>query len=310
MTFLKHQLLLLTVLLSYSLSVAQNAGFKETQLTTDASDNMYASYNALGTKIIFESNRDGNWQIYLMETDSMRQKRVTNNAFNDRRPTWHPSKNMILFESDRSGTNEIYKLDLSTNETIKIPIKSKGEKKFAHFAPNGEDLVYNVIRTDNNVDIFKVHQKGKRTRKIVDNNNSNYYPRYSPKGDEVIYYSNKNPQGDSNIIYSYNIITKDRSRLTYFKNESIQPMWSNKRNQIAYVASIDGEKPEIYKMRIDGSNKSRVTYNQEDDFYPSWSPDDTNLLVTGFRNGNYHIIKVLLKQPIKQKEGVHNTVRD
>lgn len=310
MTFLKYTLSILLVFFTFSISLAQEAGFREVQLTTDASDNMFASYNKLGTKIIFESNRNGNWQIYLMETDSLKQERITTNDFNDRRPTWHPSKNIVLFESDRSGTNEIYQLDLNTYVSSRIPIKSKGEKKYAQFAPNGEDIVFNLIRSESNADIFKVHESGKRLKKIVDNTNSNLYPHYSRKGDEVIYHSDKNPQGDANIIYTYNIITKDRSRLTYFKNESFQPIWSNKRNQIAYVASIDGNKPEIYKMRIDGSNKARITINEVDDFYPSWSPDDTNLLITGFRDGHFQIIKVLLKERIKQKEGVQNTVRD
>ena len=40
-------------------AVAQERGFKEEQLTHNAFDNRYASYNKAGETIIFESNRDG-----------------------------------------------------------------------------------------------------------------------------------------------------------------------------------------------------------------------------------------------------------
>lgn len=43
---------------------AQDNGYQEIQLTHNNSDNRYASYNQEGELIVFESNRDGNWQIY------------------------------------------------------------------------------------------------------------------------------------------------------------------------------------------------------------------------------------------------------
>ncbi len=45
-------------------SIAQDLGYKEVQLTHKAFDDRYISYNSEGTVIIFESNRDGHWQIY------------------------------------------------------------------------------------------------------------------------------------------------------------------------------------------------------------------------------------------------------
>ena len=39
-------------------------------------------------KIVFASNRDGNWEIYVMNADGSNQVNLTNNPTADRYPTW------------------------------------------------------------------------------------------------------------------------------------------------------------------------------------------------------------------------------
>ena len=41
-------------------------------------------------KIAFSSNRDGNWEIYLMNPDGSQQKRLTQNSARDSSPVWSP----------------------------------------------------------------------------------------------------------------------------------------------------------------------------------------------------------------------------
>jgi len=74
---------LLKLLFTFSLiflfiikSIAQDLGYKEVQLTHNNFDDRYASYNSEGSLIIFESNRDGQWQIYSMDINGNQQKRV------------------------------------------------------------------------------------------------------------------------------------------------------------------------------------------------------------------------------------------
>jgi hypothetical protein len=40
------------------------------------------------TKIVFESYRDGNTEIYVMKADGSEQKRLTNNPADDWKPSW------------------------------------------------------------------------------------------------------------------------------------------------------------------------------------------------------------------------------
>lgn len=280
---------------------AQEEGFKEVQLTHTSADNRYASYNKNGTKILFESNRDGKWQIYTMDINGERQKKLFRSASNDRRPSWHPYRDMVIFDSDKDGGTELFTYSFETNSVNKIKVPLNGDKTFARFAPNGVEIVFCHKKNEEVTDLYICSLKGKRLRKIVSNTHINLYPHFSPRGDNVLYFSNRNTQGESNIIYSYNIITEDRDRYTYFKDHSEYPNWSNVRGkQIVYSAQVgdDMKQPEIYTMRNDGRYKTRITFNDTEDILPSWSPNDINLLITGYRNGHYQICKILLKEPL------------
>ena len=297
MHFLKILLSSFFISSCYS-AFAQDNGYKEVQLTTGTADNRYATYNKKGNTILFESNRDGHWQIYTMDVDGNHQKRLINSAFNDRRPTWNPYKNLVLFESDRSGLSELYIFDLDFKTIQKVPIALDGNKTFGQFAPNGVDLAFNYENTNDDIDIYLINYKGKRLKKIIDDEFKNLRPQYSPRGNAIAYFSNKNNIKDTDVIYVYNIYLKEKSKLTYFKDQSYYPTWSNNGSKIAYSSSYDNEKTEIYMMSYDGKHKRRITFNDTEDILPYWSPKDINLLITRKVNNNYQICKILLKEPL------------
>ena len=51
-------------------------------------------------KIVFASNRDGNWEIYVCNADGSGQKNLTNSPAWDVYPRWTPDGKIIFF-SDR-----------------------------------------------------------------------------------------------------------------------------------------------------------------------------------------------------------------
>ena len=62
----------------------------------------------LGDMIAFESDRDGNFEIYVMNADGTGQTRLTDHPAADRYPAWSPDGAMIAFTSTRDGNDEIY----------------------------------------------------------------------------------------------------------------------------------------------------------------------------------------------------------
>ena len=277
---------------------AQNNGYQEEQLTNNNSDNRYASYNKDGEVIVFESNRDGIWQIYIMDVNGNKQERIINSSSNDRHPTWHPYKNIILFESDRTGINELYTYDLSDRTLKKIPIDLKGNKMFAQFAPNGKELVFNYKVRDNNYNIYIISLNGKRRKKIIDNAYENTYPRYTRRGDAIVYFSKKHTKNVNDEIYVHNIITNEDKRLTISTEDNNYATWSNNGARIAYSSTAESGNQEIFFMNKDGLSKRQITFNSGGSTLPNWSPKDINLLITGQRQGYEQICKILLKEKL------------
>ena len=58
--------------------------------------------------IAFESNRDGNLEVYVTNPDGTGVTNLTNNAAADSFPAWSPDGSEIAFRSDRDGDSEIF----------------------------------------------------------------------------------------------------------------------------------------------------------------------------------------------------------
>ncbi len=56
-----------------------------------------------GQQVAFMSRRDGNWEIYVVETNGSNLQRLTNDPGQDGLPTWSPDGRVLAFVSDRSG---------------------------------------------------------------------------------------------------------------------------------------------------------------------------------------------------------------
>ena len=62
-------------------------------------------------QIAFSSNRDGNYEIYVMDTDGGNPRRLTENPNDDWDSSWSPDGKRIVFASERDGNPEIYVMD-------------------------------------------------------------------------------------------------------------------------------------------------------------------------------------------------------
>jgi Tol biopolymer transport system component len=77
-------------------------------LTNDTFPDFSSAISPDCQSIAFESERDGNGDIYLMEIATKELKRLTNHPSRDYSPTWSPDGEKIAFISERDGFSHIW----------------------------------------------------------------------------------------------------------------------------------------------------------------------------------------------------------
>lgn len=89
------------------LIVANADGSNPRQITTHANDGG-PRWSPNGGQVAFHSDRDGNWEIYVINVDGTWLRRITLNPTSDFYPVWSPDGLRIAFISDRGGDNGVY----------------------------------------------------------------------------------------------------------------------------------------------------------------------------------------------------------
>lgn len=96
----------------------------------------------LEQKIAFSSNRNGNFEIYVMNTDGTGITNLTNNPANDEQPSWSPDRMSIVFTSDRSGFPDVYAMN-NTDNDIRLTQDTNIEIK-PTWSPNGKQIAFGL----------------------------------------------------------------------------------------------------------------------------------------------------------------------
>jgi TolB protein len=70
---------------------------------SDVLDDYNPAWSPAGTKIAFQSTRDGNAEIHVMNADDTGQTNLSDNPAFDTDPSWSPDGTKIAFTSGRDG---------------------------------------------------------------------------------------------------------------------------------------------------------------------------------------------------------------
>jgi Tol biopolymer transport system component len=90
-------------------------GTNQMSITSNTANDWVPVWSPDGSKIVFVSERDGNFELYGINVDGSGLVRITNNTAADMEASWIPDGSGILFNSDRSGNHEIYRMEITNN---------------------------------------------------------------------------------------------------------------------------------------------------------------------------------------------------
>lgn len=231
-------------------------------------------------RIVYQSNQDGNFDLYSIDVQRGTLVRLTDNSANDISPTFISSTSQIGFVSDRSSSWNLYVMD--TSGTNVMAITNNKDKAMALDYPSwspdgkliGSSLVENCERPATNCyfDIYVMKADGTNLKNLTNTPapKSEWVPVWSPDGQRVAFASDRD--GDSEV-YIMDNDGSDLVQLTKNNGYDGHPRWSPDGNKLVFDTDRDGPDWDIYIMDADGRNPTSVTTNFTTDFSVSWSPD-------------------------------------
>ena len=117
---------------SSDLFSVNNAG-RQLPLTKGIANEAEPSASAVGSPIVFASDDDGTWQIYLLSGGG--RIRLTGSQAASYRPVWAPDGKRIAFETSRDGNWEIYVMN--ADGTQETNVSRNGGDDFAPMVTEG-----------------------------------------------------------------------------------------------------------------------------------------------------------------------------
>ena len=121
-----------------------NAPPHATQLTRNDWEEASPSWSPDETKITFQSDRRGNWDIFQINVDGSNDVPLTTYMANETNPKWAPDGKRILFVSDQSGIRrEILALGPYGDGSDIVQLSPYGEDaRYADWSNDGNAMVY------------------------------------------------------------------------------------------------------------------------------------------------------------------------
>jgi Tol biopolymer transport system component len=224
--------------------------------------------------IAFVSTRDGNQEIYLMNSDGSGQVNLTNNPGYDAGPVWSPSGARIAFVGTRGPDidtmyvpSEIYVMNADGSGQVNLTHNPAADHSPA-WAPDGKEIAF-VSNRDGNDEIYLMNADGSGQVNLTNNPGNDGAPVWSPDGTRIAFVSIRDGHED---IYLMNTDGSGQVNLTNNPGNYEAPIWSPDGSRIAFSGHA-----EIDVMNADGSGRVNLAGNTG--YYDAfgWSPDGSKI---------------------------------
>ena len=206
----------------------RSGGNRRLLISSQAGDNSGAEYSRDGSRIAFETDRDGNYEIYVGPADAVAQSQsVTKHPAADRMPSWSHDGTQIVFMSNRDGKDfDIYRMNADGSGVERLT--NGGSNSAPNYSPDGGQLALQIGR-----DSFVMTLSNKGLRRLTQEPSDGTHPSWSPDGKLIAYATTRN--GRSEIFSSKANGSEAKPLVTMPMGDAIDPKWSPSGQYVAFV---------------------------------------------------------------------------
>ena len=209
--------------------------------------------------IAFDSDRDKNREIYVMNPDGKNPVNLTNNPAEDFEPVWSPDGDQIAFvsnrENEQGGGQYIYIMNADGSDVRQL--SSDNGSQTPDWSHDGQKIVY-----INNDDLYVINADGSgQSVNLTNSPEKDREPSWSPDGSQIVWSSGS--EGYFDIF----VMNADGSNVRQLTDDGFA-------GGVAWT--VDGQISACcnYVMDVDGSNKADAGGKGElQRYFPFWTVD-------------------------------------
>jgi Tol biopolymer transport system component len=239
--------------------------------------------------LAFNSNREGNPEIYSLNLIGFTTSRLTLAPGADTQPAWSPDGSRIAFTSNRDGNNEIYVMFADGTGQINLT-NTPTDEQYPTWSPDGQWIAFSSNR-DGNLDIFVMKANGSDVQNLTNNPANDYQPTwfaasglFGPTDEWIVFTSDRDGNQE---IYRMEPDGSNQANLTNNPGNDFYAAGEPGGTRVAFTSDRDGNL-DIFLMENDGSSVVNLTRNPALDQFPTWGPQGW-LAFTSSRDGNSEI---------------------
>ena len=241
-------------------------------------------------RIVFASDRVGNYEIHAVEVDGTNLVRLTKNPAYDISPTCSPDGRKIAFASNRTGNFEIFIMNADGTNPFRLT-DDPARDDTPCWSPDGSKVAFSSSR-DGNPEIYVIDAVGNNLVRLTHHGREDRSPSWSPDGSKIAFESNRDGGFAFKDIFVMDADGMNPINLTLDPKvrSNLAPCWAPDGRKIAFQSRRDNHAHfEIYTMSTDGKQILRLTEGNGANVRPSWSPNGKKIAFASDREGDWSI---------------------
>ena len=240
-----------------------------TQLSDMEASNYYPVFTPDGSALLFASNRNGPFDLYLLLFGEKQLFQITENVGNVVSPDYSPDGRRIVFANQAGdGPTSIWMVNA---DGLNPHLVYAGTNTIVATAwsPDGEKIAYAMsVGIPQEYEIFTMNTEGKNHVRISQGlKGIGGSIDWSPDSKNLLVYAGI--FGDKNI-FKIEVATGNYTQITDGGNNA-GASYSPDGLYIVFNSLRNDDQADLYIMRADGSNQVQLTNDPEPDWGPVWT---------------------------------------